>query len=171
VLVQAPPSLGDLDPELRSLNPALRHIGDRRADLGSFIANAAAATQGATSTPNGAEPLHYLRAMPVLSPIDLAPFSRRPGIDRASAYPLPGAASDLASGLKVYDDRNCGAPTPAVSDAPSPNLSQDQRDQLALYVFAPDLQHLPAPLCRLQGAQPGFGTRFPILQADPRGTR
>ncbi|HKE79727.1 MAG TPA: MlaD family protein, partial [Solirubrobacteraceae bacterium] len=152
VLDRTPPFLRDLDPYLRSFNPTLRYIGNRRGDLGSFIANAAGATQGATATTKGNEPLHYLRAMPALTPIDLAPLTRRPGINRASAYPLADAATQLLRGLQVYDDRNCSASTPAVSDKPSPYLDQQTRDQISLYAYAPDIQHLSAPPCRLQGA-------------------
>ena len=81
--------LAELDPFLRSLNPALRHLADGRSELTTLIANLAAATQIATSTPGSREPLHYLRAMPVLYPAALGPQSRRPGANRANAYPAP----------------------------------------------------------------------------------
>jgi hypothetical protein len=96
----------------------------------------------------------------------LGPLSRRPGVNRANAYPLLGA-HDLRDGLASYDTRSCTNPTPRVSSAPSPELDQTTRDQLAQYVYVPDPDHVAAPPCKAQGPVPGFGTSFPVLAADP----
>jgi phospholipid/cholesterol/gamma-HCH transport system substrate-binding protein len=167
LLDQMPPFLGELEPFLRSLNPALRYVGDGRGSLNSFLANLAAATQASTTGPKTTEPLHYVRAMPVLSPMDLAPLSRRPGINRSNAYPTNGVTRDLNQGLSSFETRSCGAPTPQVSTAPSPNIDQATRDQLGLYVYVPDPDRVAAPPCKPQGPMPGFGTSFPVLKADP----
>jgi hypothetical protein len=73
----------------------------------------------------------------------------------------------VRQGLSSFETRSCGAPTPQVSTAPSPNIDQATRDQLGLYVYVPDAQNVAAPPCRAQGPTPGFGTSFPVLKADP----
>jgi phospholipid/cholesterol/gamma-HCH transport system substrate-binding protein len=170
LLDRTPPYLGDLDPFLRSLNPGLRYIGDGRDSLTSAIANLGAATQASTPGPGSSEPLHYLRVMPVLSPLDLAPLTQRPGIVRTNPYPANGVQRPIPSGLPSYDTRSCANPTPQVSDAPSPNLDDTTRQQLDQYVYVPGRQHVAAPPCRAQGPASGFGTSFPVLKADPPGT-
>jgi phospholipid/cholesterol/gamma-HCH transport system substrate-binding protein len=170
LLDRTPSFLGELDPFLRSLNPALRFIGDGRGSLNSFLGNLAAATQATTIAKRSTEPLHYVRVMPVLSPIDLGPLSRRAGMNRANAYPTNGAPRDIATGLTSYDTRSCANPTPLVSPAPSPNLDDATRQQIGTYVYVPSAQNVAAPPCKAQGPVPGFGTSFPALKADPPQT-
>ena len=161
VLESAPPMLTELDPFLRSLNPALRYIGDGRNELTMLIANFAAATQTATSTPNSKEPVHYLRAMPVLGPTVLGPMSRRPGASRTNPYP-PLASLDLLNGYPSWDTSHCGNATPYISDEPSPYIDEGQREQIRLYAFGGDPANPPRPACRAQG------TGFPSLGTDAR---
>ena len=149
----APPLLADLDPFLRSLNPALRHIASGRGELTGLIANLAAATQTATSTPSSPSPVHYLRGMPVLNPAALGPLSRRPGANRANAYPDP-AALDLLRGYPSLDTGHCSGPTPYISPEPSPELTELQREQIRLYAFGGDPAAPPRPAC--VGAPRGF---------------
>jgi hypothetical protein len=162
----APPLLAELDPFLRGLNPALRYIAGGRSELTGLIANLAAATQTATATPGSDEPVHYLRAMPVLNPAALGPLSRRPGVNRTNAYPDPGAL-DLTAGYPSFETRHCGAATPYLSAEPSPNLTELQREQVRLYAFGGDPGAPPAPPCRAQSPRAGVAGRFARLVADP----
>jgi ABC-type transporter Mla subunit MlaD len=165
VLDAAPPLLAELDPFLRSFNPALRYIAGGRGELTTLISNLAAATEIATSTPGSRQPVHYLRAMPVLNPAALGPLSERPGVNRANPYP-DGSALDLLRGYPSYDTRSCGAPTPYISPDPSPNLTDLQREQVRLYAFGGRPSNPPRPACTSQDPRAGFGTRFPRLVAD-----
>jgi len=149
ILGAAPPLLTDLDPFLRSLNPALRHIAAGRTELTTLVANLAAATQTATATAASREPVHYLRAMPVLNPTSLGPLSERPGASRANAYPDP-AALDLLAGYPSLDTGHCGRPTPYISSAATPLLTDLQREQIRLYAFGSDPANPPRPACRQQ---------------------
>jgi phospholipid/cholesterol/gamma-HCH transport system substrate-binding protein len=160
LLDAAPPLLSEADVFLRSLNPALRHIAAGRGELTGLIANLAAATQTATSTPGSPSPVHYLRGMPVLNPAALGPLSRRPGANRANAYPDP-AALDLLRGYASLDTSHCGNPTPYISPEPSPELTDIQREQIRLYAFGGDPTAPPRPACR------GAAGRLVQLDADP----
>ena len=155
-----PRPLATLGPFLRSLNPALRYLSASRGDVLGFVANLAASTQSSTATPKGDEPLHYLRAMPVLSPAALGPLSRRPGGSRANAYP-PADAITTLDGLASYDTRSCTAPTPYITDPPSPDLTDEQRVQVRDYAFGGSPTAPPVPPCIAQAAG------FPVLTADP----
>lgn len=148
VLGDAPALLAKLDPFLRSLNPALGQIADGRSELTSLVANLSAATQTATATPLGKVPLHYLRAMIVLAPSALGPLSKRPGSNRANAYPRPSIASALLGGLPSMDTSHCSNPTPYITPEPSPYLSDEQRRQVFEYAFMGDPSNVAAPPCR-----------------------
>jgi ABC-type transporter Mla subunit MlaD len=167
VLRGAPDLLEQLDPFLLSLNPALRHLRDQRSDVNYAIANLAASTQSVTATPNGKEPLHYMRAMPVLSPVVLGPLSQRPGASRANPYPN-GPALDLAKGYPSFNTTDCGSPTPYMTDDPSPWIDEGQREQVRLYAFGGDPDDPPAPRCAQQAAQTvnGIPKLFPWAPAD-----
>jgi phospholipid/cholesterol/gamma-HCH transport system substrate-binding protein len=166
VMDAAPPLLHELDPFLRGLNPALRYLADGRSELTTLIANLAAATQTATSTPGSREPVHYLRAMPVLGPAVLGPLSERPGASRANPYPVPELL-DLAAGYRSWDTSHCGRPTPYIVDEPSPYIDQAQRDQIRDYAFDRRPNDPPRPACTAQGAWGEYGSDFPRLVADP----
>ena len=160
VLDAAPPLLVDLDPFLRSLNPALRHVSAGRGELITLLANLAASTQTATATLASREPVHYLRAMPVLEPSALGPLSERPGAHRANAYPDPSEL-DLAAGYPSLETGHCGAATPYISDEPTPYLTDIQREQIRLYAFGGDPGNPPRPACRQQARG------VPRLEPDP----
>jgi len=133
VLGAAPPLLQRLDPFLRSLNPVLHQVAAGRGDITNLLANLSAATQTATATPNGKVPLHYLRAMILLAPSALGPLSKRPGSNRTALAPNAG---------------HCANPTPYITPEPSPNLTDEQRDQIFKYAFLGDPTGVPAPPCR-----------------------
>jgi phospholipid/cholesterol/gamma-HCH transport system substrate-binding protein len=168
VLRGAPDLLRELDPFLRSLNPALRHLSDQRSEVTSALANLAAATQSVTATPNSRQPIHYMRAMPVLNPIVLGPLSQRPGVSRANPYP-DGPALDLAKGYPSFDTRACGNRTPYITDDPSPWIDDGQRDQVRLYAFGGKPEDPPRPNCAQQPAKAvnGIPKLFPWTPADP----
>jgi phospholipid/cholesterol/gamma-HCH transport system substrate-binding protein len=168
VLHGAPALLQQLDPFLRSLNPSLRQLAEQRTEVTSAIANVAAATQSATATPNSRQPVHYLRAMPVLSPVALGLLSQRPGASRANPYP-DGPALDLARGYPSFDTRGCGNPTPYITDEPSPWIDDGQRDQVRLYAFGGKPDDPPRPTCKQQAAKTvkGIPKLFPWAPADP----
>ena len=167
VLRGAPGLLEQLDPFLMSLNPALRHLRDQRSDVMYAIATRAAATQSVTATPNGKEPLHYMRAMPVLSPVVLGPLSQRPGASRANPYPN-GPALDLAKGYPSFNTSGCGNPTPYITADPSPWIDEGQRDQIRDYAFGGKPDDPPAPACVQQAATAvnGIPKLFPWAPAD-----
>jgi phospholipid/cholesterol/gamma-HCH transport system substrate-binding protein len=161
-LREAPPLLARLDPFLRSFNPALRYLAAGRSDLTGLVANLAAASQTATSTPNSSEPLHYLRAMPVLNPAALGPLSQRPGANRANAYPSVGAGQGAPAAYAAYDTGNCGNATPYITDEPSPWLDEAQREQIRIYAFGDRPADPPRPRCS------GQNGGLPRLLPDPR---
>lgn len=165
VLDAAPPVLSSLRPFLLSLNPALRFLASGRSELTGLIANLAAATQTATSTPNSREPVHYLRGMPVLGPQVLGPLSTRPGGSRANAYPDPSSL-DLLSGYPSLSVGHCNRGTPYISDEPTPWINDAQREQIRLYAFGDRIEHPPAAPCRLQPPRSGSGTQVPVVPAD-----
>jgi ABC-type transporter Mla subunit MlaD len=170
VLGDAPPLFEQLDPFLRSLNPALRYLASTRTELTGLIANLAAATQSATATPKSKEPVHYLRAMPVLNPAALGPLSQRPGANRANPYPN-GTTLDLLNGYTSWTSSNCGRPTPYITDDPSPYLTEEQRTEIHDYAFGGKPDDPPAPACKAQAAGAAAGGSgipglFPLLPAD-----
>lgn len=167
VLRGAPDLLKQLDPFLRSLNPSLRQLRDQRSDITGAIANLAAATQSVTATPNSRQPIHYMRAMPVLNPVVLGPLSKRPGVNRANPYP-DGPALDLARGYPSFDTSGCGNPTPYITDDPSPWIDDGQRDQVRLYAFGGKPGDPPRPKCVQQAAKTvnGIPKLFPWSPPD-----
>ena len=77
---------------------------------------------------------HFVRATAPLGPQSLSFLPRSLGTNRANAYGVPGVADRLASGLPVYDSRQCGRgdPIPALIDpadiAPPPALVETAKN-------------------------------------------
>ena len=108
----------------------------------------------------GAAPVHYLRTAQTLAPEALTFFPRTLGSTRER---LPGPGGDrLAAGLPG-SRRSCATATSRRrSRAPrrcSPLIQQ--------YVFRTTGRDAARPGCTAQGPQPGFGTTFPQLRAEP----
>jgi phospholipid/cholesterol/gamma-HCH transport system substrate-binding protein len=111
VLDDARPLLAQLDPAMRQLTPILDFIGLYRGELTAFFANTAAATQA-----RDARGIHYLRTTNPLNPENLAVHPTRIGTNRPNPYQKPGAFSQLANGLPVFDDRHCGNRVPPATN-------------------------------------------------------
>ena len=79
---------------------------------------------------------------------------------------IAGAADRLASGLPVYDSRQC-----ANGDVLAPPIvsrpSLEEFVQSPAFRTAPGDRNVPRTGCTSQGAYPGSGTSFPQLRAEP----
>ncbi len=198
VLAQTTPLLSELTPELRNFNPFLRYLGDYTPELQAFFANATAATQATLGNNNvtvvGSSKQHYLRAMQVITPESLAVYSQPAGTYRASAYPLPGAFQQLASGLEAFDTRSCANSSPSLgTEKTNAYVSETVIKELRGEPFSTtfEVEHkqteksfpplvpvvnkpgepnqVPAPACKQQpasqlGSKPG---QFPQVTAEP----
>ena len=187
------PLLAQTDPALRQLIPILEFIGAYKAELNSFFANTAAASQ-AFDPGTG---LHYLRTTNPLNLENLAAYPRRLGTNRPNPYQLPGGYKRLSSHLQVYENRHCGRTVPTISAAPPatrrPSRSRPSRsrpspsrrsrsrppcraevsgitpallDQINRFVF-PAQGQVPAPPCEKQGkfTTSGETTDYPHVRA------
>jgi phospholipid/cholesterol/gamma-HCH transport system substrate-binding protein len=101
-----PPFLRALDPFLRNLNPIVSGAALYKNELTAAMANVAAIANGRLPTSNQ---VHYLRALPVLSPESLSTYPRRLTSNRNSAYSQPLAGKRLAEGLLSFDTRQCSS--------------------------------------------------------------
>ena len=111
------PVLENLRPVLHNLDPFLQYTGEYVPELQAFFANLTSATQANEKNSNtaGAGPKeHFLTTMAVLSPESLAIYPSRIGTNRANAYPLPGSARSLASGLSVFESGSCADSAPSI---------------------------------------------------------
>ena len=172
-LRELPPLLGQLDPFTRQINPIFTGLGFYKQELNAFFANTVAATNAAEPSPNGKGLLHYLRTTNPINPENLAVQSKRLATNRPNPYQFPGAFSQLASGLPVYENRQCGganflqplAPTAVDSllgtvngltgGIITPALNQ-LINQFAFGGVSTGSQ-VAAPPCRLQGDFPSQG--------------
>lgn len=169
------PALGQLDPFTRSLNPFLDYVNDYLPELDAFVGNIVAATQATIDEP-GERPTHYLRTGTLFSPEALALYpDRRIATNRPNPYRFPNQLRELASGLPVFEDRQCASgprPTPSFPASFAEivgGLSPDAADLIRQLAFRDDPSNVPAPPCRAQGPTPGYGTDFPHVVAQPPG--
>jgi phospholipid/cholesterol/gamma-HCH transport system substrate-binding protein len=168
LMERMPPLLDDFQPFLRNLNPMVRHLDLNRREITSFAGNLVAATLArdlaGVTLPRARDDVHYLRTASPLGPEALGFYPRSLGNSRANAYPLPGHADRLASGLPVYDTRACanGSVAPPASADP-PEL----QPLVELWAFRAAGRDVARPACIGQGAWPGYGTAFPQLRAEP----
>ncbi|MDA0169853.1 MCE family protein [Solirubrobacter taibaiensis] len=116
VLVDTRPTLGQLVPATAQLTPAVDFIGLYKRELTSFFANAGSATQ-ARDARSG---LHYLRTSNPLNPENLAVYPNRLPTNRPNPYTLPNHFDQIATGLPVYEDRQCNAGNllPSITNTP-----------------------------------------------------
>ncbi len=173
------PILENLRPVLHNLDPFLQFTGDYVRELQAFFANLTAASQAALGDgdveefcANGAKvsvpeechergstfqsgpKLHYLTAMPQLSPESLAIYSSKVATNRSNAYPLPGTYSSLASGLPVFSTSGCSGEAPSVSGPGNEIVTEETIQQLQLFKVANkpgSANDVPAPACSQQG--------------------
>jgi virulence factor Mce-like protein len=168
------PALGQLDPFTRSLNPFLGFIAQYLPELDGFVGNIVGAT-GAIGRV-GEHQQHYLRTAQPVSPEALALFPQhRLATNRPNPYRFPGAMNALASGLAVFENRQCASgPRPAPQFPPNyrsiiGGLGENAMQLILDLAFRDNPQNVPAPACRVQGPTPGFGTDFPHVLAQPPG--
>jgi phospholipid/cholesterol/gamma-HCH transport system substrate-binding protein len=165
------PALGQLDPFTRSLNPFLRYIAQFLPELDGFVGNIVAVTQAQEN--QNQVLIHYLRTSSPFSPEGLALYPRRLATNRPNPYRFPGAMNALAQGLAVFENRQCtSGPRPVPNFPPNfaqivGGVTQQAAQQILDLFFRDNPSNVPAPACRLQGPQPGFGTDYPHVTADP----
>jgi phospholipid/cholesterol/gamma-HCH transport system substrate-binding protein len=170
VLQDARPLIAQLDPTMRQLKPIIDFIGLYKPELTAFLANTPAATQA-----RDASGAHYLRTTNPLNPENLAVYPRRIGTNRPNPYTQPGHFRDLARGLSVFENRQCGAGVPNITNVPLPPfppsvgdlVPQDLLNRIVQFAFAGSPSNVPAPPCRLQGRY-NFGgeiTQYPHVNA------
>ena len=114
-LAQVPPLFEDFQPFLSNLDPIVRYLGLNKREITALLGNFTGATAGRDTNANQT---HFVRATAPLGPQSLSFLPRSLGTNRANAYGVPGVADRLASGLPVYDSRQCGRgdPIPALID-------------------------------------------------------
>jgi phospholipid/cholesterol/gamma-HCH transport system substrate-binding protein len=112
------PLLGETDEPVRELNPILGYVGNYPRELTGFFANVVASTQATTGV--GDQAVHYLRTTNPTNPENLAVYPRRIGTNRPNPYQFPNAFSQLASGLQVYESRQCSSGVPTLVTQPLP---------------------------------------------------
>ncbi len=106
------PALADIGPLLREVNPALEFVGRYPQEGRAFFANAGMALNGSALGVDGKR-YGYLRLVTPLNLENLAIWKRRLATNRPNAYAKPGAFSQLAQGMPVFENRQCGAPRPS----------------------------------------------------------
>ena len=116
VLEDTRPTLGQLVPVTAQLTPAVDFIGLYKRELTSFFANAGSATQARDASSG----LHYLRTSNPLNPENLAAYPNRLPTNRPNPYTLPNHFDQTATGLPVYEDRQCNSANllPSITNTP-----------------------------------------------------
>jgi virulence factor Mce-like protein len=170
VLDEVPPVLDAFQPWLRNVNPMVGHLGRYKREITAFLGNTTGATLGRdlpdafNPGATAGAPVHYLRTAQTLAPEALAFYPRNLGSTRTNAYPAPGAGDALASGLPVLSPELCAngdvaPPATAIPETLAPLIQQ--------YVFRTTGRDAARPGCTPQSPQPGFGTAYPQLRAEP----
>ena len=181
ILGKLPPLLNAFGPFLRNANPVFRY-GSAYSNPRSQVSSAtspAPAREATTSPPTPpAKPSTTCEREQTLTPSSLAFYPHALGIDRGDAYRLPGAYSQLSSGLATLDTELCAegvpsAPTSATGSIPiTPTPGTTYDPTLAQLIGQQAYRNtsggsVAAPACKSQGTVPGFSTSFPQLKADP----
>jgi len=167
ILTRLPTLLDAFQPFLRNANPMVQYIGNNNREISSFFGNIVSASSARDSIDvlkNAKDSVHYLRTSQLLSPEVLAYQGRPIGSSRQNAYPLPGTASQLATGLPVLTTGPCSNPD---VEQPASALPTELEQYIAPLVFRTTGSDVLRPACHAQGTFPGFGTMFPQLRAQP----
>jgi phospholipid/cholesterol/gamma-HCH transport system substrate-binding protein len=169
-----PPLLAQLQPFTQQLGPLVETLGRYRREVTGFLGNGAAVANAlASSGETGNQPTHYLRTAAPLLPEGLGTFTaHRLTVNRGNAYPAPGSAVDVATGLQSFETRDCTSPPGAVAvlDPATPTdpdfaaratlgTAQQLFDDMKLFGFNDALStaNVSAPPCVKQGPQPSIG--------------
>ena len=116
VLEDSRPLIAQLVPVTQQLTPMVQFLGTSKREMTSFFANSAAATQATDPDTK----LHYLRTTNPLNPENLAVYPKRLQTNRPNPYRFPNGFDQLATGLPVYEDRQCIASNtlPSITNVP-----------------------------------------------------
>ncbi len=151
------PLLENFRPVLHNFDPFLQFLGEYLPEVQAFFANFAASTQahlGDSNTAGQGPPLHYLRSMQILSPENLAIYTKRIGVNRANPYFQPGAFRALGNGgLQVFETGSCASSAPSVSGPANETISAGVIEDLIKFHIAnaPETPNaVPAPACNKQ---------------------
>jgi len=154
------PALAEVGPLLREVNPVLEFVGRYPQEGRAFFANASMALNASAPGVDG-QRYGYLRLVTPLNLENLAIWKQRLPTNRPNAYAKPGAFSQLASGMPVFEDRQCKAERPSVGAIGD-----------LLRILGGSLQALTPPACRKQAPfvnADGSTGDFPQVKADPAG--
>jgi virulence factor Mce-like protein len=166
IFARLPSLLDAFQPFLRNANPMVDYIGKNNREISAFFGNVVSATSARESLDvlkNAKESVHYLRTSQLLSPEALAYQVKPLGSSRQNAYPQPGAADQLQSGLPVLTTAPCSNPDLA---QPTSSLPPELQQYIGPLVFRSTGSDVLRPACRAQGNFPGFSTIFPQLRAQ-----
>jgi len=169
-----PPLLSQVQPFTQQLGPLVETLNRYKREVTGFLGNGASTANAVGSAPEtGGAVTHYLRTAAPLLPEGLAAFPlHRLTVNRGNAYPAPGSALDVATGLQSFETRDCISPpgavatldpatpsNPAFSDRVVRGTPQELFDSLKLFAFNDQLTTagLPAPPCSKQPPQPSIG--------------
>ena len=130
-----------------------------------MLANDTAVTQATDQI--GEDRVHYLRLTSPVNPAALAAYPFPQGWWRGNPYYKPGTYNQLRSALPVFNGTKC-TDTPFPTIPPSPNLTEELRNRIILYVL--NSGNTIAPPCRQQGptTEGGQSTSYPHVGPDPR---
>ena len=179
LLQDLPPLLGRLDPFVAQLQPLLQDLGLYKHEIGSFVANAAAATNAVGKSPETSDdPVKYLRTSVPLGPDSVAVYPNRLTWNRSNPYLKPLGYRGLGrGGLLSFETSQCSGGINAVyrlwtelnageqanfrisTNQPDDAAAQDLYDRLRKYSVL-DIRNtddLPAPPCSPQGAYRPLG--------------
>jgi phospholipid/cholesterol/gamma-HCH transport system substrate-binding protein len=171
------PLVGATSTALHNFNPFFQYLSEYVPELQGLFANATAATQthGHNTNVPGGPQQHFLKVMNVLEPEGLSAYPQRIGVNRANAYPQPGAFRSLAGGLQVFSSASCANSAPSVSGPELGAITQSVINQLIEnhVVNAPESASnaVAAPPCNQQGPFTfnGQTSQFPHVTPTPAG--
>ncbi|HYF25262.1 MAG TPA: MlaD family protein, partial [Baekduia sp.] len=144
LLADLPPGLGDLDPFLAQLEPLVRHVAPYGRELTAMLANATAATQAEALDGSGRK-RHYLRTTNPINAEALTAAAEPGTGNRADPYAAPGAARELATGLRTSQPAGCdGSPLTFAPEALAPLGERIATTLDATWVRAAELHTEPS---------------------------
>ncbi len=181
-----PPVLSRYDPYGAQLDPIVTTLKRYRHEITAFLANTAAAVNGATNpAENGFKATRYVRLTNPFSPDMLAVFPRRLKTNRTNPYTAPGGYRRLEKGLLSFETRQCSSgitanldpstpSNPNFANRPSVTDATDFFNRLKRYAFNDQLStdDVSAPPCRQQPPVRSIGvspemTRYLHVRREP----
>jgi virulence factor Mce-like protein len=155
VLEDSRPLIAQLLPATQQLTPMIQFLGTSKRELTSFFANSSVATQATDPDTN----LHYLRTTNPLNPENLAVYPKRLQTNRPNPYRLPNGFDQLATGLPVYEDRQCTASNamPSITNVPidvTNTVTSTVSDATGGLVTLPPIPQVPLSARAGAGADP-----------------